>query len=39
MWWLILFTIVHIYMVIREDMMAGETIISTMLNGWRVAKK
>jgi len=39
MWWLLLFTMVHIYMVIREDMMAGETIISTMLNGWRVAKK
>jgi Ni/Fe-hydrogenase 1 B-type cytochrome subunit len=39
MWWLLVFTIVHIYMVIREDTMAGETIISTMINGWRVAKK
>ena len=39
MWYLILFTIVHIYMVFREDLMAKETIISAMLNGWRVMKK
>lgn len=39
MWFLILFTIVHLYMVFREDIMADETILSTMLNGWRVAKK
>lgn len=39
MWWLLVFTIVHVYMVIREDVMTNETIISTMLNGWRVAKK
>ena len=39
MWFLILFTIVHLYMVFREDIMAEETILSTMLNGWRVDKK
>jgi Ni/Fe-hydrogenase 1 B-type cytochrome subunit len=39
MWYLVVFTIVHIYMVIREDICSGETVISTMINGWRVAKK
>lgn len=39
MWFLVVFTIVHLYMAIREDMMSGETMISTMLNGWRVEKK
>jgi Ni/Fe-hydrogenase 1 B-type cytochrome subunit len=39
MWYLIVFSIVHIYMVIREDICSEETVISTMVNGWRVAKK
>ena len=39
MWYLILFTLIHLYMVIREDLMTDVTIISTMLNGWRVVKK
>jgi Ni/Fe-hydrogenase 1 B-type cytochrome subunit len=39
MWYLIVFTIVHLYMVIREDIMSGETVISTMINGWRVPSK
>jgi Ni/Fe-hydrogenase 1 B-type cytochrome subunit len=39
MWYLLIFTIVHIYMVIREDIMSGETVISTMINGWRVSIK
>ncbi len=39
MWYLIIFTMVHLYMVMREDIMSGETVISTMVNGWRVAKK
>ena len=39
MWYLIIFTIVHIYMVIREDTMSGETVVSTMVNGWRVSKR
>jgi Ni/Fe-hydrogenase 1 B-type cytochrome subunit len=38
MWYLILFTVVHVYMVIREDVFSGETVISTMVNGWRVTK-
>jgi Ni/Fe-hydrogenase 1 B-type cytochrome subunit len=39
MWYLIVFTVIHLYMVVREDVMSDETVISTMFNGWRVAKK
>jgi len=39
MWYLLVFTIIHLYMVVREDMMSSETIISTMFSGWRTAKK
>jgi Ni/Fe-hydrogenase 1 B-type cytochrome subunit len=38
MWYLLMFTVVHVYMVIREDIFSGETVISTMVNGWRVTK-
>ncbi|MCU0951383.1 MAG: Ni/Fe-hydrogenase, b-type cytochrome subunit [Burkholderiaceae bacterium] len=38
MWYLILFSIVHMYMVVREDVFSKETVISTMVNGWRVPK-
>ncbi|WP_119286543.1 Ni/Fe-hydrogenase, b-type cytochrome subunit [Azohydromonas sediminis] len=38
MWYLLVFTIVHLYMVVREDICSGETVISTMVNGWRVEK-
>ena len=39
MWYLLIFTMVHLYMVVREDIMSGETVISTMINGWRVSIK
>jgi Ni/Fe-hydrogenase 1 B-type cytochrome subunit len=39
MWYLLCFTLVHLYMVVREDIMSGETVVSTMVNGWRVAKR
>jgi Ni/Fe-hydrogenase 1 B-type cytochrome subunit len=39
MWYLITFTLVHLYMVVREDICADETVVSTMINGWRVAKR
>ncbi|MDP2005845.1 MAG: Ni/Fe-hydrogenase, b-type cytochrome subunit [Rubrivivax sp.] len=39
MWYLIVFTIAHLYMAIREDICSNETVVSTMVNGWRVAKK
>lgn len=38
MWYLIMFTIAHLYMVVREDISSGETVVSTMINGWRVEK-
>ena len=39
MWYLLLFTLVHLYMVTREDIFSPTTVMSTMVNGWRVAKK
>ena len=39
MYVLIVFTIAHVYMVIREDIGSNETVLSTMVNGWRVSKK
>lgn len=39
MWYLIIFAIVHMYMAVREDIFTNETVVSTMINGWRVAKK
>ena len=38
MWYLMFFTIFHLYMVVREDICSGETVISTMINGWRIPK-
>jgi len=38
MWYLIIFTLVHLYMVVREDIFSKVTVISTMINGWRVPK-
>jgi Ni/Fe-hydrogenase 1 B-type cytochrome subunit len=39
MWYLLLFTLIHVYMVFREDVMSGETVISTMINGIRMFKR
>ncbi len=39
MWYMLLFALVHMYMVFREDVMSGETIISTMVNGIRMFKR
>ncbi len=38
MYYLLVFSIVHMYMVFREDVMAKETVISTMVNGIRAFK-
>ena len=38
MWYLVVFAIIHVYLVIREDVYLHETVISTMINGWRVPK-
>ncbi len=39
MWYLLLFAFIHMYMVFREDVMSGESIISTMVNGLRLFKR
>jgi Ni/Fe-hydrogenase 1 B-type cytochrome subunit len=39
MWYLLLFALVHMYMVFREDIMSGESVISTMVNGIRMFKR
>lgn len=39
MWYLLLFAVIHIYMVFREDIMSGETVIGTMINGIRMFKR
>jgi len=38
MWYILLFVIVHIYLVVREDIMSRQTMVSTMVNGWRFFK-
>ena len=38
MWWLLLFGLIHVYMVFREDIMSGESVIGTMINGIRFWK-
>ena len=37
-WYLLLFTIVHLYFVIREDITSGLTVVSSMISGWRDVK-
>ncbi len=39
MWYLVLFAVVHMYMVFREDIMSGESVIGTMTNGIRMFKR
>lgn len=39
MWYLVLFAVIHMYMALREDLMSGETVISTMVNGIRMFKR
>jgi len=38
MWFMVIFTMIHIYLVVREDVFLSETVISTMINGWRLPK-
>ena len=39
MWYLITFVLVHLYMVVREDSFSNETIISSMISGWRTSRE
>lgn len=38
MWFLICFIVIHVYAAIREDIMSRQSIVSSMINGWRVFK-
>lgn len=38
MWFIILFVIMHVYVAIREDIMSRQSMISTMVSGWRMFK-
>jgi len=38
MWYILCFVIVHIYVAIREDIMSRQSLISTMISGWRMFK-
>ena len=39
MWYLIVFAMVHVYMVFREDVMSGESVVGTMISGIRLFKR
>jgi Ni/Fe-hydrogenase 1 B-type cytochrome subunit len=39
MWYLLLFAVVHVYMVFREDVMSGESVVGTMISGIRLFKR
>lgn len=38
MWYILCFVIVHIYAAVREDIMSRQSLISTMVSGWRMFK-
>lgn len=38
MWYILTFVIVHIYVAIREDIMSRQSLVSTMISGWRMFK-
>jgi Ni/Fe-hydrogenase 1 B-type cytochrome subunit len=39
MWYLLLFVMLHLYMVLREDIMSGQSVIGTMVSGVRLFKR
>jgi len=38
MWVIVIFTIVHVYAAVREDIFSRQSLISTMISGWRYFK-
>ncbi|MBY4678848.1 Ni/Fe-hydrogenase, b-type cytochrome subunit [Marinobacterium arenosum] len=38
MWYLIIFVMIHVYVAVREDIMSRQSLISTMIGGWRMFK-
>jgi Ni/Fe-hydrogenase 1 B-type cytochrome subunit len=38
MWYLVCFVIIHVYAAVREDIVSRQSLISTMVSGWRMFK-
>lgn len=38
MWGIIIFVMIHVYVAVREDIMSRQSIISSMISGWRMFK-
>jgi len=38
MWYIITFVMIHVYVAVREDIMSRQSLISTMVSGWRMFK-
>jgi len=38
MWVIIVFSMIHIYVAVREDIMSRQSLVSTMISGWRYFK-
>ncbi len=38
MWYILCFVIIHVYVAIREDIMSRQSLVSTMISGWRMFK-
>ncbi len=38
MWVIVLFVMIHVYVAVREDIMSRQSIISSMISGWRMFK-
>ncbi len=38
MWAILIFTIIHIYAAVREDILSRQSMVSTMISGWRTFK-
>lgn len=38
MWYIVVFVMTHVYVAVREDIMSRQSLISTMVGGWRMFK-
>lgn len=38
MWYIIVFVVVHVYVAIREDILSRQSMVSSMISGWRTFK-
>ena len=38
LWIITIFVMIHVYVAVREDIMSRQSIVSTMISGWRMFK-